>query len=103
MLVSREDAGGVATLTSNRPDKLNAINIALMVDLRGHLDEVVEEVAREITENSWGTNRIDKALLRAHGDRSRTDALVIERGAPYGFPKDGAERMSRRPSKQKSG
>jgi enoyl-CoA hydratase/carnithine racemase len=66
------------------------------------LDEVVEELAREITENSWGTNRIDKALLRAHGDRSRTDALVIERGAPYGFPKDRAERMSRRPSKKKS-
>ena len=40
MLVTREDAAGVATLTLNRPEKLNAITPALMVDLRGHLDQI---------------------------------------------------------------
>ena len=37
-LVLREDRDGVATLTLNRPDKLNAIDIPLMVALREHLD-----------------------------------------------------------------
>ena len=41
MLVIREDKEGVATLTLNRPDKLNAINIPLMLDLRTHLDDLV--------------------------------------------------------------
>ena len=40
MLVTREDAAGVATLTLNRPEKLNAITPALMVDLREHLDQI---------------------------------------------------------------
>ena len=40
MLVTREDEDGVATLTLNRPDKLNAINIPLMVELREHLDRL---------------------------------------------------------------
>ena len=38
MLVGREDKDGIATLTLDRPDKLNAINIPLMTDLRAHLD-----------------------------------------------------------------
>ena len=41
-----------------------------------------------------------KALIRDHGDRSRTDALVIERGAPFGFPADRKERMARTSSKK---
>ena len=43
MLVLREDQEGVATLTLNRPDKLNAINPALMVDLRNHLDALATD------------------------------------------------------------
>lgn len=39
-LVTRQDEDGVATLTLNRPDKLNAINIPLMVELRDHLDRL---------------------------------------------------------------
>lgn len=39
-LVLRADADGVTTLTLNRPDKLNALNPALFVELRGHLEAV---------------------------------------------------------------
>lgn len=37
-LVLRDDAGGIATLTLNRPDKLNALNPALFVELREHIE-----------------------------------------------------------------
>ena len=40
MLVTREDEKGVTTLTLNRPEKLNAIDIPLMVELRSQLDAV---------------------------------------------------------------
>lgn len=36
-LVLRTDVDGVATLLLNRPDKLNAVNPATFVELRGHL------------------------------------------------------------------
>jgi enoyl-CoA hydratase/carnithine racemase len=45
-LVLRDDREGVATLTLNRPEKLNALTPALFVQLREHLDVVAgdEEV-----------------------------------------------------------
>jgi len=39
-LVLRSDADGVATLTLNRPEKLNAINPATFHELRAHLDAI---------------------------------------------------------------
>ncbi len=39
-LVLRSDADGVATLTLDRPDKLNALNPAVFVELRDHLDAI---------------------------------------------------------------
>jgi len=39
-LVIRSDRDGVATLTLNRPDKLNALNPAVFVELRNHVDAI---------------------------------------------------------------
>ncbi len=39
-LVLREDAGGVATLTINRPETLNALSPSLFVELRAHIDAI---------------------------------------------------------------
>ncbi len=37
-LVPRSDDDGLCTLTLNRPESLNALNPALFVELRGHVD-----------------------------------------------------------------
>ena len=44
-LVLRVDAGGVATLTLNRPEKLNALTPALFDELRGHLDAIADDTS----------------------------------------------------------
>lgn len=45
-LVLREDEAGVATLTLNRPDALNALSPALFEELRQHVDSIGREVER---------------------------------------------------------
>ena len=42
-LVIRSDSAGVATLTLNRPDKLNALTPAVFVALRSHLDAIAAD------------------------------------------------------------
>jgi enoyl-CoA hydratase/carnithine racemase len=42
-LVLRSDAGGVATLTLNRPEALNALSPNLFVALRTHVDAIAQE------------------------------------------------------------
>ncbi len=37
-LVLREDSNGVATLTLNRPEKLNALNVAIFKELHAHIE-----------------------------------------------------------------
>lgn len=58
------------------------------------LDDEVAALAAEIVANSWGTNRIDKALLAAHGGEDRSSALRFERGQPFGLPDDAKARMA---------
>ena len=66
------------------------------------LDDVVSALAEEIAENSPGTNRIDKALLRDTARMTRSEALLHEREMPYGMPEDVRERMSARPKKPRA-
>ena len=66
------------------------------------LDKVVAALAEEIAENSPGTNRIDKALLRDTARMTRSEALLREREMPYGMPEDVRERMSARPKKPRA-
>jgi enoyl-CoA hydratase len=42
-LVIRKDYAGLATLTLNRPEKLNALNPKVVADLRKHVDDIAEE------------------------------------------------------------
>ena len=42
-LVLRNDENAVATLTLNRPDKLNALNPSLFVEFRDHIDAIAND------------------------------------------------------------
>ncbi len=81
--------------TARRVDGREAERIGL-VDHCVADDELgayVAGLAAEILKNSWGTSRIDKALIADGLDRPRTDALAHERTMPHGLPSDMAERM----------
>ena len=45
-LVLREDKEGLATLILNRPEKLNALNVELFVELSAHVDQIAQEIDR---------------------------------------------------------
>ncbi len=83
--------------TSRRISGSEAASIGLVERCteEDQLDEEVDLLAAEIVANSPETNRIDKALLRAAADRTRSDALTYERSVPFGRPTDTAERLAR--------
>lgn len=73
-LVTRHDAGGVATLTLNRPDKLNALNPALFVELRDHLGAIaLDEAVRCVVLTGAG-----RAFCAGHD----LDAIATHERAP---------------------
>jgi enoyl-CoA hydratase len=45
-LVLRDDNQGVATLTLNRPDKLNALSKDLFEELEDHIDLIARDTKR---------------------------------------------------------
>ena len=67
MLVTREDQNGVSTLTLNRPDKLNAINPALMVELREHLEAIASDDGVGCV--IFNDNNNNKANIKGRGGR----------------------------------
>lgn len=102
MTVRLPERVGISTakelmFTSRRIDAAEAAEIGLVDHLvpDDELDDAVAKLAAEITANSPGTNRIVKALIADHADRSRSIALAHERVMPHGRPPDMAERMSR--------
>ncbi|HVV31428.1 MAG TPA: enoyl-CoA hydratase/isomerase family protein [Mycobacteriales bacterium] len=60
------------------------------------LEARTDELARMIVANSWGTNRMTKALHAARTTMTRQAALDFERTRPYGLPADRDERAARR-------
>lgn len=55
-LVLREDHDGLTTLTLNRPEKLNSLNVEMFVELRAHVDRIANE-----------TDRIGLVIVRGAG------------------------------------
>ena len=47
-LVLREDHDGLATLTLNRPDKLNALTVAMFQQLQEHVLQIASETERVV-------------------------------------------------------
>ena len=79
-------------ITGTRSAEIGLVDHAVPAE---GLDLYVDNLAAEIVANSWGTNRIDKALLGANVKMTREDALAHERGRPFGRPDDTQERMAR--------
>lgn len=79
MLVMRDDAAGIATLTLNRPEKLNAITPALMVDLRAHLSAIAsDEAVRCVVLTGAGRSFCAGHDLTAIGEAHRAPSKHFE-------------------------
>lgn len=68
-LVLREDRDGIATLTLNRPDKRNALNLALWAELDAHVDAIAA-----------AGDAIGAVVLRANGPSFCAGNDLKERG-----------------------
>ncbi len=81
-LVKRSDSGGVATLSLNRPEVLNALSPSLFVELRAHLDAIAAD-----------TDRVGCVVLRGEGRSfsSGNDLTAIQQGEKPPSPHFQAE------------
>ncbi len=74
-ILVREDAGGVCTLTLNRPAQYNALSEAMLVALQGALDAIAEDASvRVVVLAARG-----KAFCAGH-DLKEMRALRCDRG-----------------------
>ncbi len=90
-LVLREDRDGLATLTLNRPDKLNALTVALFQALREHVLQLATE-----------TDRIGVVVVRGAGKcfsagHDLADIAQGERPPTPGFQADTIELLANLP------
>ncbi|HYM29708.1 MAG TPA: enoyl-CoA hydratase/isomerase family protein [Candidatus Cybelea sp.] len=87
-LVLREDRDGLATLTLNRPEKLNALTVAMFVELRRHVERIANE-----------THRIGLVMLRGAGKcfsagHDLTDIAAGEKPPKPNFQAETIERLA---------
>jgi len=90
-LVLREDADGLATLTLNRPDKLNALNVEMFIELRAHVDQI-----------SQATDNIGVVVVRGAGKcfsagHDLADIARGERPPKPNFQADTIEQLANLP------
>jgi enoyl-CoA hydratase/carnithine racemase len=85
-LVLRMDEDGLATLTLNRPDKMNALSIDLFIELRAHIDAIAQQ-----------TETIGLVILRGAGKNfsAGNDLAAIAAGRPPPKPNFQAETIDR--------
>lgn len=74
-LVLREDRDEIAILTLNRPEKRNALNIALWGELDAHITDIRKT-----------NDKIGAAILRANGPTFCAGNDLAERGSPLPEP-----------------
>jgi enoyl-CoA hydratase len=90
-LVLREDQEGLATLTLNRPEKLNSLNVDMFVELRDHVDRIANE-----------TERVGLVVVRGAGKcfsagHDLADIAKGERPPKANFQSDTIERLANLP------
>src|SRR5438094_9128892 len=90
-LVLREDRDGLATLTLNRPDKLNALNVEMFVELRAHVDRIAQQ-----------TDSVGLVMVRGAGrcfsaGHDLNDIAAGERPPRPNFQADTIERLANLP------
>jgi enoyl-CoA hydratase len=90
-LVLREDHDGLATLTLNRPEKLNALNMEMFIELRKHVDQIASD-----------TDRIGLVVIRGGGKcfsagHDLADIAKGERPPRPNFQADTIERLANLP------
>ena len=88
-LVLREDKDGLATLTLNRPDKLNSINVEMFIELRANVDAIAKE-----------TDRVGLVIVRGAGKcfsagHDLADIAKGERPPRPNFQSETVERLAR--------
>jgi enoyl-CoA hydratase/carnithine racemase len=76
-LVKREDSNGLATLTLNRPDKMNALTVQMFMELHEHVAQLEQQ-----------TDQIGAVLLRGAGRcfSAGNDLHDIAAGKPLPMP-----------------